>query len=201
MLDWFHTRLCLNFMTHFMILHSTFFHKQPQWLIDRICSNINAHYSWKLAKDQPNAGLEPATLRLRVSCSTDWASRAYIMLQYFQPVSHSFLVSTAKLSYNQLHDIAGDQLRWIICQVQGQLFIICQGFWGVRGFSYLFLLHLLLLLITALFNRSSFLFILFFFSFVVTRVYTILIILSLGALTERREFGTGNLWRLKWGWY
>ena len=24
----------------------------------------------------PNVGLEPTTLRLRVSCSTDWASRA-----------------------------------------------------------------------------------------------------------------------------
>ena len=28
------------------------------------------------AKTTPNVGLEPTTLRLRVSCSTDWASRA-----------------------------------------------------------------------------------------------------------------------------
>ena len=27
-------------------------------------------------KWSPNVGLEPTTLRLRVSCSTDWASRA-----------------------------------------------------------------------------------------------------------------------------
>ena len=30
----------------------------------------------RLKKDAPNVGLEPTTLRLRVSCSTDWASRA-----------------------------------------------------------------------------------------------------------------------------
>ena len=31
----------------------------------------------------PNVGLEPTTLRLRVSCSTDWASRACIRKTYF----------------------------------------------------------------------------------------------------------------------
>ena len=30
-------------------------------------------------KSSPNVGLEPTTLRLRVSCSTDWASRAYLL--------------------------------------------------------------------------------------------------------------------------
>ena len=28
----------------------------------------------------PNVGLEPTTLRLRVSCSTDWASQAYVLI-------------------------------------------------------------------------------------------------------------------------
>ena len=51
-----------------------------QWLD---CSNFkwnfnknlfsSIHFFKKLA---PNVGLEPTTLRLRVSCSTDWASRA-----------------------------------------------------------------------------------------------------------------------------
>ena len=36
----------------------------------RICLSI---------KSAPNVGLEPTTLRLRVSCSTDWASRAVSM--------------------------------------------------------------------------------------------------------------------------
>ena len=33
-------------------------------------------------KIAPNVGLEPTTLRLRVSCSTDWASRAGIFRQW-----------------------------------------------------------------------------------------------------------------------
>ena len=38
---------------------------------------------YKLEKEAPNVGLEPTTLRLRVSCSTDWASRAaYIQIQF-----------------------------------------------------------------------------------------------------------------------
>ena len=52
-----------------------------QWLD---CSN----FKWNFNKNQfssihffkklaPNVGLEPTTLRLRVSCSTDWASRAW----------------------------------------------------------------------------------------------------------------------------
>ena len=32
------------------------------------------------SKSAPNVGLEPTTLRLRVSCSTDWASRAVIVM-------------------------------------------------------------------------------------------------------------------------
>ena len=32
--------------------------------------------------DTPNVGLEPTTPRLRVSCSTDWASRAVILAQW-----------------------------------------------------------------------------------------------------------------------
>ena len=35
---------------------------------------ILQNYTWE--KVAPNVGLEPTTLRLRVSCSTDWASRA-----------------------------------------------------------------------------------------------------------------------------
>ena len=31
--------------------------------------------------ESPNVGLEPTTLRLRVSCSTDWASRAHSFLE------------------------------------------------------------------------------------------------------------------------
>ena len=37
----------------------------------------------KQKKCSPNVGLEPTTLRLRVSCSTDWASRAYCLLLLF----------------------------------------------------------------------------------------------------------------------
>ena len=33
-------------------------------------------------KTSPNVGLEPTTLRLRVSCSTDWASRASVLTFY-----------------------------------------------------------------------------------------------------------------------
>ena len=38
----------------------------------------------------PNVGLEPTTLRLRVSCSTDWASRALILhsiIYEYKPLS------------------------------------------------------------------------------------------------------------------
>ena len=35
----------------------------------------------------PNVGLEPTTLRLRVSCSTDWASQAYIAYLISQKIS------------------------------------------------------------------------------------------------------------------
>ena len=34
-----------------------------------------------VVENTPNVGLEPTTLRLRVSCSTDWASRAHPCLQ------------------------------------------------------------------------------------------------------------------------
>ena len=32
----------------------------------------------------PNVGLEPTTLRLRVSCSTDWASRALVEIMFLK---------------------------------------------------------------------------------------------------------------------
>ena len=35
------------------------------------------------SKEQPNVGLEPTTLGLRVPCSTDWASRAILTLRIF----------------------------------------------------------------------------------------------------------------------
>ena len=39
-----------------------------------------AHHSYRMKCQltAPDVGLEPTTLRLRVSCSTDWASRAYM---------------------------------------------------------------------------------------------------------------------------
>ena len=54
----------------------------------------------------PNVGLEPTTLRLRVSCSTDWASRAFITRaciswnrsqQYLLEFSKNFLKEIEKL--------------------------------------------------------------------------------------------------------
>ena len=48
----------------------------------------------KIKKWSPNVGLEPTTLRLRVSCSTDWASRAVSTesanLLGFEPVTLQF---------------------------------------------------------------------------------------------------------------
>ena len=44
--------------------------------VQRITTLNNNVYSRKKKSYSPNVGLEPTTLRLRVSCSTDWASRA-----------------------------------------------------------------------------------------------------------------------------
>ena len=38
--------------------------------------DIQLQKQFQLKKSTPNMGLEPTTLRLKVSCSTDWASRA-----------------------------------------------------------------------------------------------------------------------------
>ena len=58
----------------------------------------------------PNVGLEPTTLRLRVSCSTDWASQAYFpshILKYvfekqFCPYSDILLLN--KYVYSKILD-------------------------------------------------------------------------------------------------
>ena len=41
-------------------------------------------YHWTENNWSPNVGLEPTTLRLRVSCSTDWASRAVFCYIYIK---------------------------------------------------------------------------------------------------------------------
>ena len=52
---------------------------QDSWLY---CSMkpmlLSTQYDNRNKTSSPNVGLEPTTLRLRVSCSTDWASRADI---------------------------------------------------------------------------------------------------------------------------
>ena len=60
----------------------------------------------------PNVGLEPTTLRLRVSCSTDWASRAacyctLVLRYYFYFYFHNFL---CKLIYTVRHSLSRDVL-------------------------------------------------------------------------------------------
>ena len=57
---------CLNFHRFSLIL-------RPNWVYGFIVV-FWFHRSSKIWS--PNVGLEPTTLRLRVSCSTDWASRA-----------------------------------------------------------------------------------------------------------------------------
>ncbi len=59
--------------THVFLIHSDFIDIRRQW--DDFQSDC---FSEKKSekKCSPNVGLEPTTLRLRVSCSTDWASRA-----------------------------------------------------------------------------------------------------------------------------
>ena len=61
---------------------------QPRFFYTQIVENISKQKKYlrfwtiqnvdtkKNIKTSPNVGLEPTTLRLRVSCSTDWASRA-----------------------------------------------------------------------------------------------------------------------------
>jgi hypothetical protein len=57
----------------------------------------------------PNVGLEPTTLRLRVSCSTDWASRAVVMKNALLIVSNLhlkpnnfLLMNTIKLKFQEM---------------------------------------------------------------------------------------------------
>ena len=50
----------------------------------------------------PNVGLEPTTLRLRVSCSTDWASRACLMA-YIGQVSWLYWL-VAQFNSNMIED-------------------------------------------------------------------------------------------------
>ena len=57
---------CLNFHRFSLIL-------SPNW-VNGFIVVFWFHRSSKIWS--PNVGLEPTTLRLRVSCSTDWASRA-----------------------------------------------------------------------------------------------------------------------------
>ena len=45
--------------------------------------NISKFTQKHSRKSSPNVGLEPTTLRLRVWCSTDWASRADVEYRYF----------------------------------------------------------------------------------------------------------------------
>ena len=51
----------------------------------------------KIKKESPNVGLEPTTLRLRASCSTDWASSAvYLMLPVWHLVHNKCSVRSWK---------------------------------------------------------------------------------------------------------
>ena len=56
------------------------------WLLP----SLSVPKAWHVEKDvAPNVGLEPTTLRLRVSCSTDWASRACGKEILFWDLSHT----------------------------------------------------------------------------------------------------------------
>jgi hypothetical protein len=51
----------------------------------------------------PNVGLEPTTLRLRVSCSTDWASRATLTTCALHFVGLVYAVGTRELTTRTAH--------------------------------------------------------------------------------------------------
>ena len=65
-------------------------HSRPRVYIK--CGDV---YLLKQKKLSPNVGLEPTTLRLRVSCSTDWASRATGTKPYRDPFNFVFYYRAA----------------------------------------------------------------------------------------------------------
>ena len=83
------------------------------WLFLRSTDTKNCFWSF-FAQDNllllknknisPNVGLEPTTLRLRVSCSTDWASRALVDVMFLKvsllllATKQDFCINLVKIS-------------------------------------------------------------------------------------------------------